>query len=99
MLLFKFATTSVNPKLSLNLADEETFRQHLHAPRLIKRIINALPEVDETLIFIDEILRIPSLFKTIQSLIDSNKNLRFLLTGSSARKLNRGKANLLLGLF
>jgi predicted AAA+ superfamily ATPase len=34
---------------------------------------------------------------TVQSLLDSDKNLRFFLTGSSARKLKRGQANLLPG--
>ena len=86
----------LNPDFSLNLADEEHFRQHLNDPGLIKRIINALPN-QKNLILIDEIQRIPSILNTVQALIDSNKNLRFLLTGSSARKLRRGQANLLPG--
>ena len=86
----------LNPDFSLNLADEEYFRQHLNDPGLIKRIINALPN-QKNLILIDEIQRIPSILNTVQALIDSNKNLRFLLTGSSARKLRRGQANLLPG--
>ncbi|MBL4680769.1 MAG: ATP-binding protein [Pseudomonadales bacterium] len=89
------------PNLSLNLADETTFREHLNDPGLIKRIIQALPP-GQNLILIDEIQRIPSMLNTIQYLIDNskidnNKQLRFLLTGSSARKLRRGQANLLPG--
>ena len=90
----------LNPDFTLNLADEEHFRQHLNDPGLIKRIINALPERranQKTVILIDEIQRIPSMLNTIQALIDSNKNLKFLLTRSSARKLLRGQANLLPG--
>jgi len=90
----------LRPNLSLNLADEEQFRQHLNDPGLIKRIINALPEGkrgQKNIILIDEIQRIPSMLNTIQVLIDSNKNLKFLLAGSSARKLRRGQANLLPG--
>ncbi len=90
----------LNPDFALNLADEEYFRQHLNDPGLIKRIINALPGPvanQKTIILIDEIQRIPSMLNTIQVLIDSNKSLKFLLTGSSARKLRRGKANLLPG--
>lgn len=90
----------LNPDFTLNLADEEHFRQHLNDPGLIKRIINALPERranQKTVILIDEIQRIPSMLNTIQALIDSNTNLKFLLTGSSARRLRRGQANLLPG--
>jgi predicted AAA+ superfamily ATPase len=50
------------------------------------------------LIVIDEIQRLPSLLNTVQSLIDDPSNsFRFVLTGSSARKLKRGGANLLPG--
>ena len=90
----------LNPDFTLNLADEEHFRQHLNDPGLIKRIITALPvhkANQKTIILIDEIQRIPSMLNTIQALIDSNKSLKFLLTGSSARKLRRGQANLLPG--
>lgn len=49
-------------------------------------------------VFIDEIQRLPSLLDTIQALIDeSGGSIQFLLTGSSARKLKRGAANLLPG--
>ena len=48
--------------------------------------------------FIDEVQRLPSLLNTIQAIIDDTKNPpKFLLTGSSARKLRRGHANLLPG--
>jgi len=92
--------SGLDPDFALNLADEETFRQHLNDPGLIKRIIYALPKPrvnQKTVILIDEIQRIPSMLNTIQALIDSNTNLKFLLTGSSARKLRRGQANLLPG--
>jgi predicted AAA+ superfamily ATPase len=87
----------IKPDLSINLADEEFFRQHLNDPALIKRIVSTLAPQDDHLILIDEIQRIPSMLNTIQSLIDVRENLRFLLTGSSARKLKRGQANLLPG--
>ncbi len=90
----------LNPDFTLNLADEEHFRQHLNDPGLVKRVINALPNHTvnrKTIILINEIQRIPSMLDTIQALIDSNTNMKFLLTGSSARKLRRGQANLLPG--
>ena len=80
----------------MNLADEENFRQHLNDPGLIKRIVSALPN-KKNVILVDEVQRIPSILNTIQALIDSHRNLRFLLTGSSARKLRHGQANMLPG--
>jgi len=48
------------------------------------------------LIVIDEVQKIPLLLDEVHWLIE-NKGLSFLLTGSSARKLRRGHANLLGG--
>lgn len=48
-------------------------------------------------IYIDEIQTIPSLLNEIHQLIETNKKLKFALTGSSARQLKTGKANLLAG--
>ena len=45
---------------------------------------------------IDEIQRLPDLLNEVQRLIES-RGIRFLLTGSSARKLRRGGVNLLGG--
>ena len=45
---------------------------------------------------IDEIQRLPALFNEVHDLIES-EGIRFILTGSSARKLKRGAANLLAG--
>lgn len=86
----------LQPDLIVNLANESFFLQHLKDPALIARQVASLPP-RKRLIFIDEIQRIPSMLNTIQSLIDEDKSLRFLLSGSSARKLARGRANLLPG--
>ena len=47
-------------------------------------------------VFIDEIQRVPELLNEVQHLIEST-SLRFIMSGSSARKLKRGYANLLGG--
>jgi uncharacterized protein len=47
-------------------------------------------------IVIDEVQRVPELLNQVHSLIES-RGLKFALTGSSARKLKRGSANLLAG--
>jgi len=48
------------------------------------------------IVVIDEIQRLPELLNAVHRLIES-RGLRFLLTGSSARKLRRGGINLLGG--
>jgi predicted AAA+ superfamily ATPase len=47
-------------------------------------------------VVIDEIQRLPELLNEVHRLIEE-RGLRFLLTGSSARKLRKGAANLLAG--
>jgi predicted AAA+ superfamily ATPase len=48
------------------------------------------------LIVIDEVQKVPAILDEVHWLIE-NRGLSFLLTGSSARKLRRGHANLLAG--
>lgn len=83
---------SLKPDLEINLSDEETFVRFLRDPGLLKDTVR-----DKKRIFIDEVQRIPSLLNTVQYLLDKDKSLKFYLTGSSARKLKRGQANLLPG--
>lgn len=47
-------------------------------------------------VFIDEIQKVPKLLNVVHLLIEQEKQ-KFILTGSSARKLRRGAANLLAG--
>ena len=63
-------------------------------PGLLWREVQSLPS--GATVVIDEIQRVPALLDYVQQAIDQ-KNLRFLLSGSSARKLKRGAANLLGG--
>ena len=51
---------------------------------------------DDRFVVIDEIQRLPDLLHEVQRLIEKSR-VRFLLTGSSARKLRRGGVNLLGG--
>lgn len=48
-------------------------------------------------IFVDEIQKIPLLLDEIQHLMQQHSECRFILTGSSSRKLKRSGANLLAG--
>jgi uncharacterized protein len=87
---------SLDPLRIIDLADEQLYLSHAKDPGLLKRELSAVKT--SGLIVIDEIQRLPSLLNTVQSLIDNPSNsFRFILTGSSARKLKRGGANLLPG--
>jgi predicted AAA+ superfamily ATPase len=70
----------------------------LKDPSLLEAEVRGLREGDrEIRVLIDEVQRIPSLLNTVQALIDTHPRIRFLLTGSSARKLKRGQVNLMPG--
>ncbi len=84
---------SLKPDLEINLADEPQFVEFLSDPSLLKQKITSKIST----VFVDEIQRLPSLLNSVQFIIDQNPKLKFYLTGSSARKLKRGKANLLPG--
>ena len=74
-----------------DLLDGAEFERLLRAPTLISQETTA-----ETLVVIDEIQKLPSLLDEVHRLIVKRKQ-RFLLTGSSTRKLRKGGANLLAG--
>ncbi|PIR26180.1 MAG: ATPase [Deltaproteobacteria bacterium CG11_big_fil_rev_8_21_14_0_20_42_23] len=48
-------------------------------------------------VIIDEVQKVPKLLNVVQSLMLDHPKIQFALTGSSARKLKRGGANLLAG--
>jgi len=77
----------------IDLLDSRYFLRLSGAPHELESLIAAAPA---DIIVIDEIQRIPELLNEIHRLIET-QNITFLLTGSSARKLRRGKANLLAG--
>lgn len=78
--------------LYLNLLEDQTYNSLLASP---SRLSTMIPSSKKWVI-IDEIQRIPALLNEVHRLIEG-KRLRFVLTGSSARKLRRGGANLLAG--
>ncbi len=88
----------LEPDLIINLANEADFLRYSVETNLLTEQIQSNKY---ELVFVDEIQRIPSLLNTIQFLLDKakqkKKELRFLLSGSSARKLKKGHANLLPG--
>lgn len=82
-----------NNVFSINLLDSSLYLQLQANPSLLKEIILG-KKVKE--VVIDEVQRLPELLNIVHLLIEEN-HIRFVLTGSSARKLKSGGANLLAG--
>ena len=78
----------------IDLLDSRLYLRLLGSPHDLESIIYSGHKTG--IVVIDEIQRIPELLNEVHRLIE-NKKITFLLTGSSARKLRRGKANLLAG--
>lgn len=86
---------SLHPAKIINLMDEQLYLTYAKDPGRLKREVLAFSK--PSFIAIDEIQRVPALLNVIQALLDEGCRHRFFLTGSSARKLKRGHANLLPG--
>jgi len=83
------------PELTINLSREDTFLAFSRNPG---ELLDLLRARRYRTVFVDEVQRLPSLLNTIQAVLDDwPRAPRFYLTGSSARKLRRGQANLLPG--
>ena len=81
-------------RLFVDLLDPEKELELKREPKHFWEEISALEK--NSLVVVDEIQRVPSLLDYAQKGIEE-KGLRFVLSGSSARKLRRGGANLLGG--
>jgi len=78
-----------------NLLYSDVFFRMQADPSILRQELAAASDND-SLVIIDEIQKLPVLLDEIQVLIDE-KGRRFIMTGSSARKLKSGGANLLGG--
>ncbi|MHB1274613.1 MAG: ATP-binding protein [Candidatus Humimicrobiaceae bacterium] len=76
----------------IDLLKTDTFVEYASRPSLLRERYQDTKKI----IVIDEIQKAPILLDEVHWMIE-NKQIIFLLTGSSARKLRRGHANLLAG--
>lgn len=85
--------------LIINLAEPQERLKYLGDPQELIRNCRALKKSEEPrYVFIDEVQMVPDLFNAIQSLYDADKTaFRFILCGSSARRLKATGTNLLPG--
>ena len=78
----------------INLLAEDTYQRLLANPGLLSAELRAVPS--DRWVVIDEMQRLPALLNEVHRFIEE-KGLRFVLCGSSARKLKRAGVNLLAG--
>lgn len=81
--------------LMINLLEAKHENYFARNPDALTQIVQALPDT-QPYVIIDEIQKLPKLLDIIHNLIETT-NKRFILTGSSAKKLRHGGANLLAG--
>jgi uncharacterized protein len=89
---------SLKPDLYLDLLKTKEFIQYNRNPSIFFDEIQA-NATKINFVVIDEIQRVPLLLDEVQRCTDQFPHIRFILSGSSARKLKRGGANLLGGRF
>jgi predicted AAA+ superfamily ATPase len=74
----------------IDLLQTDVFAEYASRPALLRE------RYDGRLTIVDEVQKLPALLDEVHWLIE-NRRASFILTGSSARKLRRGHANLLAG--
>ncbi len=79
----------------INLLKADTENRFTRNPDELFSIARAMGE--KTHIIIDEVQKIPKLLDVVHDIIETLPTVKFILTGSSARKLKHGGANLLAG--
>ncbi|MBW8886840.1 MAG: ATP-binding protein [Fibrobacteres bacterium] len=81
--------------LYLDLLRMDLFRSLTANPEKLRELVAGSPGTDT--VVLDEIQKAPALLDEVHSLMESHKRIRFIMTGSSARKLKRAGVDLLAG--
>lgn len=84
-----------NNELYIDLLDPNIEDAYVRNPRLLEEQVLAL-STSTGWIIIDEVQKVPRLLDVVHKLIETT-GFKFVLTGSSSRKLKRGASNLLAG--
>jgi predicted AAA+ superfamily ATPase len=83
----------LSPDVQLNFIRPEVRQRYERSPELLGAEIESRPAMPSgrlPLVLLDEVQRVPELVNVVQDLID-RRAAQFILTGSSARKLRRGR--------
>lgn len=79
--------------LWIDLLNPETLRSYSARPERLFDLARATPEIKT--IIIDEVQNVPSLLNVVHALNEEDKSIKFVLIGSSSRRLNHKRTNLL----
>ena len=78
----------------IDLLEPETYRSFLARPERLQELVEGS---GAKTVIIDEIQKVPELLSVVHLLLEKKQNLRFVLTGSSTRRLKRTGVDLLAG--
>ncbi len=81
--------------LYLDLLSPQVFREYSARPEKLEQLVAGNSNIQK--IIIDEIQKVPALLDVVHKVIENNREIEFVLTGSSSRKLKRGGVDLLSG--
>jgi predicted AAA+ superfamily ATPase len=81
--------------LVVNLLDALQYRELAARPERLAALVRGAQGVQD--VVVDEVQRVPELLSVVHALMQEPNAPRFVLTGSSARKLRRGGVDLLAG--
>ncbi len=81
--------------LRLDFLDGETYRLYSSRPERLRDLMRAHP--GPRCVVLDEVQKVPELLSVVHQQMAERPDCRFILTGSSARKLKRSGADMLAG--
>lgn len=81
--------------LWLDLLSPDLFREYSARPERLRSRVRAQPDCET--VVIDEVQKVPELLDVVHQLIEEGGGVRFVLTGSSSRKLKRANVDLMAG--
>ncbi len=81
--------------LRIDLLQPDVLREFSARPERLRELVAALP--DGSVVILDEVQRVPELSSVVHAVHEARKSIRFVLTGSSGRKLRSSGADLLAG--
>jgi predicted AAA+ superfamily ATPase len=87
--------TTFADALWVDLLEPDVLRAYTARPERLRELIAGNPK--RRVVVIDEVQKAPELLSVVHALRERDRNVRFVLTGSSARKLKRTATDLLAG--
>jgi predicted AAA+ superfamily ATPase len=90
-----FVRVNFPDALYIDLLQPDLFRSLLARPERLREMVHGNP--DTPTIVLDEIQKVPQLLDVVHALMEEDRRRRFVLTGSSPRKLKREGADMLAG--